>query len=136
VKKTLVILAVALCATVAWAIPTNITRILNLGVSSGLYLGAASTWSSTSVLTESLGATTSFVFPDDGGCQESSAVTITGAAVGDVCLLGHNVTAPNVGGSYSCYVSATNAAKVRFCPVAAAFTPADAGFVLRTFSNQ
>lgn len=50
------------------------------------------------------------------GTVDSSAITVTGAKVGDPCSVGTPATGGAANAAFTCYVSAANAAKVRFTP--------------------
>lgn len=64
-----------------------------------------------------------------------STVALTGAAVGDECVVGAPAS-PAAGVFFSCFVSATNTAKLRACNVTTAdVNPAAAMYALRTFSS-
>lgn len=50
------------------------------------------------------------------GCaDQSSTITLTGAAVGDACMVGTPAAGAGVGVEASCYISASNTATVRLC---------------------
>lgn len=75
-----------------------------------------------------------------GTCADSSSVTITGAALGDSCILGMNqaLDATATTTVLGCRVTAANAGVVRACAVGIALDGGstdlpDAGYVLRTF---
>lgn len=122
---------------VAIALPSNITRSLNLGVTTGLYLGPAANWSSTNVITKTWAANGDFDFASvSTTCEDSSGITATGASVGDTCFVGVDATGYSANGVFTCYVSAANTVKVRHCGVGTADNPADAGYRVRGFSNQ
>lgn len=74
---------------------------------------------------------------EPGGCAESSAITVAGAALGDACFVGApvlaNADAGVLNGSFTCFVSAADAVKVRFCGID---NPASATYEVRTFSNN
>lgn len=64
---------------------------------------------------------------------DSSGVTVTNAAVGDVCLVGVPTAAAVTGASFTCYVSATSTVKVRLTAVGTSIDPASGTFNVRTF---
>jgi hypothetical protein len=64
---------------------------------------------------------------------DSSGVTVTGAAVGDVCIVGVPTAAAVTGASFTCYVSASNTAKVRLAAQGTSIDPASGTFNVRTF---
>ena len=78
--------------------------------SAGLALGATGT-----AIQDSFAASAVIDFGSiSDTTADSSAITVTGAALGDVCSVGHDLAATEVSGSsFTCYVSATNAVTVR-----------------------
>lgn len=81
----------------------------------------------------------------DAGCAQSDAITVTGAATGDICLLGNDIRTasngiPGTNASADCAVTAANAVKVRVCvtpsPTGTAVTVGDAGVNVIVISNQ
>jgi hypothetical protein len=70
-------------------------------------------------------------------CTDSSGITVAGAKTGDPCLVGQPSTPVGGAGVWSCYVSAADTVRLRFCnPTAAAIDPASAQFHFRIVSNQ
>lgn len=73
-------------------------------------------------------------------CEDSSAITVLGARTGDPCFVGipSTLTAGGTGlhHSFTCYVSATNAVKVRACAVGTADDPGSVTYNVRVLSNQ
>ena len=51
------------------------------------------------------------------GRVESTGITLTGARVGDACMVGENATAGALKADFSCYVSAADTVKIRFMPM-------------------
>lgn len=105
---------------------------------SGLYVGSTSVRSSStnrvSAIRQAVG---SYDFPVlDAGCAVSSAITVTGAAFGDVCVVSQAELVPDQDSTLSCFVSASGAVKVRACSPVAAVDPADAGLHVVVISNQ
>lgn len=93
-----------------------------------------------SKITRSLGASATINFASaTDTCADSSAITVTGARTGDVCMVGPptGIGTSDAGATstFSCYVSANDAVKVRFCTIGAE-DPASATFYVRIFSNQ
>lgn len=91
-------------------------------------------------ITSSLAASATIDFAiqaSPGGCAESSAIAVVGAALGDACAVGApvltNADAGVLNGSFTCFVSAADAVKVRFCGID---NPASASFEVRTISNN
>lgn len=66
-------------------------------------------------------------------CEDSTGFTVTGAATGDVCIVGVPSTGGSSNGTYSCYVSAADTVKVRHCAAGTADDPASATFTVRVF---
>lgn len=74
-------------------------------------------------------------------CNDSAAVTVVGAQVGDPCFVGAPTTITGAGtglsSSFTCYVSAADAVKLRHCPVGTAVDdPASATWFFRVISQQ
>lgn len=66
-------------------------------------------------------------------CTDSSAITVTGAAVNDACAVG-TAAAIEAGLSVTCFVSAADAVKVRLCNVTVgAVDPANQAYAVRVF---
>lgn len=102
----------------------------------GQYVG--STASSSNFISKSLGGSLTFAFPADGGPQDSPAITVTGASIGDPCFVG---TQPHVTAGvltqFGCYVSAADTVKIHQAPgTSTAASIADAGFYVRVISSQ
>lgn len=105
----------------------------------GIYVGATATASSAHLLTETLSTadiTHDHAETDGGTCLVSPATTVTGAAVGDPCVIAPNATASTLHGTWSCHVSAANAVRIKLCAGADNLDPASGAFRVRTFSNQ
>lgn len=73
-------------------------------------------------------------------CEDSAAITVLGARAGDPCFVGIPTTlATTLLGrdhSYTCYVSAANAVKVRACPAGTSDNPGSVIYNVRVLSNQ
>lgn len=63
------------------------------------------------------------------GCEASSNVTVTGAALGDSCILGISIDQSAAAGTFTCVVTTTNTAKVVYC---GGGDPANATYTVRT----
>lgn len=69
-------------------------------------------------------------------CEDSDAITVTGAQVGDPCFVGIDSATVNAAHShFSCYALA-NQAKVRHCPAGTATNPAEAVYRVRVISSR
>lgn len=128
---------VALVAGVAVAQNVdNFVRHMKGGWQSGTYGVRSSTHKVTNALAGSIDydfASATIV------CNDSPAITVTGAAVGDPCFVG--LATPTGGtftanSNFTCYVSEANTVLVRHCPAGTAANPADAGYNVRIISNQ
>lgn len=86
-------------------------------------------------ITRRLGATETFDFANSTiVCEDSTGVTVTGAAVGDACDVG--IPAAPGNGSFTCYVSAANTVKGHFCPSGTATNPASGSYRYYITSNR
>ncbi len=108
-----ILLAVALLtATVAVAAVVVKKDAIHL-FKAGVILGNVGT-----LIDDSYAATATVDFASTTvGVLESSAITVTGAAVNDVCVVGPPVAAGALAGRYECYVSAADAVKIKFTPL-------------------
>lgn len=73
-------------------------------------------------------------------CRDSSAITVIGAQVNDPCFVGMPATL-TAGGtglheSFTCYVSAADAVKVRACAAGTADDPPSVVYEVRVISNS
>ena len=59
--------------------------------------------------------TTAFNGVAANDCKDSAAITVTGAATGDTCTVGADATNAAKDLTFTCYVSAANAAKIHIC---------------------
>lgn len=66
-------------------------------------------------------------------CEDSDAITVTGAEVGDGCVVGPPSTMPGAESWLTCYVSAANAVKVRHCSHGASGDPDAGTYSVRVF---
>lgn len=97
---------------------------------SGVILGATGT-----KISDSYAATATIDFADtaSGVCTTATGTTVTGAAVNDICSVGPPDLS-SVAGEISCFVSAANTVKVRFCNVSAgSVDPGSASYAIRVF---
>lgn len=130
-------LTLVLLAGLAFALPTNITKILNAQVGSNLWVGPASIITTGNAVTKMLGTSATIDFTTaTTTCTESSGLTVTGAAAGDPCFVGTPTTGGSTNASYTCYVSAADTVKVRHCAAGTADDPASATFFVRVISSQ
>ena len=88
------------------------------------------------MITRTLGASAVIDFASSTiVCTDSSAITVTGALAGDPCFVGPPAAIAN-NSSFTCYVSAADAVKVRHCPAGTAIDPASATYFVRVVSGQ
>lgn len=116
-KRILGVLAVAvLLFAFAAQGETIFTRILNLRVGGKTILGGVAETGNS--ITKALGASATIDFASAyAGSELSSAITVTGAAVGDPCFVGVPSAAAALKANFTCYVSAADAVKVQFAPM-------------------
>lgn len=68
-------------------------------------------------------------------CVDSAGITLTGAQAGDPCFVGAPTTiAANT--SFTCYVSAADTVKIRYCPAGTAADPPSGTYFVRVISSQ
>lgn len=109
------------------------SRILNLYVLNKLLIGNAT---ETNAITKTLSGSAVIDFASATiTCSDSSAITVTGATIGDACAVG-TPAAATANSDFSCYVSAANTVLVRHCPAGTAADPASATYYVRLFSAQ
>ena len=107
---------------------------------SGFFVGpAATTTTAASRIDNVLAGSITFDFASQSIlCEDSTGITVTGAAVNDPCFVGMptTLTASGLGrdATYSCYVSAADTVKVRHCPAGTADNPASATCTVRVIS--
>lgn len=112
--------------------------VMNVPLYIGPHLGAdAVQRTSTNRVTRILGAAYTIDFTSQTAtCGDSAGQTLTGAKVGDTCIVGPPAS-PTASTSYTCRVSATDTVIVRFCPTGAgAIDPASASYAVTVISNQ
>lgn len=131
------------CAAMATGAANNgIKEVVEKYFLGGLYIGPAATMASnTNKLTKSFGASATIDFASaTTTCTDSTAITVTGAVANDACFVGAPAAISGDGtglnSTFSCYVSATNAVKVRHCAAGTADDPASGVFYVRVFSGQ
>jgi len=134
------IIAATLLAGVAVAQSSFTFERLVKAFRGGIYIGATAERTSSNKVTRTLAPadqTIDFGSAAANTCVESSAITVTGALAADTCEIGPNATAGALGGSFTCYVSAADAVKGKFCnPTVGAIDPASGLFGLRVTSNK
>lgn len=91
-------------------------------------------------VTRSLSASATINFTGIGlGCADSSGITLLGARTGDPCFVGApasiGIADAGAKSTFSCYVSASNEVKVRFCTQSFE-DPASETYHVRVLSNQ
>lgn len=109
--------------------------------SGGVFVNSAKNATSTATankVTKMLGASSTYDPASiTATCTESSAITVTGAAVGDPCSVGVPAANGALNVSHTCYVSAADAVKVKVCnPTAGAIDGASGTFYVRVVSSQ
>lgn len=137
-KSIAAVLGALLFASVAWAAVPWTSINLNQWVKNRFYVGPAATVGTDSNHVDAMLApvATSIDFAGvTDQCEDSSAITVTGAAVGDPCSVGKPATMPCAHCWLDCYVSAANAVKVRLCAHGASGNPAAANYQVRTISS-
>lgn len=148
-KKTalvlLGVLAVALPSLAIQQLDLNLSGRLNT-ITTGLLVSPTSLLVSDSAInanriTRSLGGSATIDFASVTiTCEDSTAITVKGARTGDACFVGPPTTISGAGtglhSTFSCYVSASDAVKVRHCAAGTADNPASATFYVRVFSAQ
>lgn len=136
-KKTLAMLAsVMLLAGVAAAGNASITYIASV-LRGGAFFGSTAAKTSGNKVSGAYEGTLDFDFASTTiQCEDSTAITVTGAQVGDPCFVGIDSATVNAAhSSFTCY-SLANQAKIRHCPAGTATNPTDAGFRVRVISSR
>ena len=116
--------------------PTTITGAATLsstlGVTGASTLTGGATLGAGNAITASYTGSAVIDFASQNAtCVDSTAITVTGAAVNDTCMVGY-VGVTDADGSFTCYVGSTNNVYVRFCaPVT--YDPASLTYYVRTF---
>lgn len=115
-RWALVCLALVTVPIAAYATGNTPIDFQDRWVKGGLWIGASAT--AANKLTRTLGASATINFASTVvGKVDSSAITVTGAKVGDPCSVGVPVAAGAQPAQFTCYVSAADAAKVTFQPM-------------------
>lgn len=98
----------------------------------GLVIGASG-----SAITHSYSGSATIDFASTSATTvDSAAITVTGAVLGDVCLVSTLTEATNVtGAAFTCRVTAANTVKVRFAAAGASIDPPSDTFYVRTFTR-
>lgn len=136
--KTRAPVLVLLCASLAFG-ATAWTYRHNIMVQGSTMLG---TQVETNIITRSHAGSFDFDFAVETiECEDTPAITMTGALVGDSCHVGVPAFDTSDAGNglnhlFDCYVSAAGAVKIRACAIGTADDPPDAGYTFRTFSVQ
>ena len=142
-KLGLIALALALFSLVAFAAP-------NVDIDGNVRWMRAGFWVmpqtiggqtiAANKVTRMLGASATIDFASVTITCTDSAVTVTGAQVGDPCFVGPPATITGAGtglnSSFVCYVSAANTVQVRHCGAGTADDPASATYFVRVISSQ
>lgn len=131
------ILVVLLLGTVAFAAVTVAREERVMHFKNGIYVGSGAAVAANKV-TKSLAASTTYDPASiTATCTESSAITVTGAAVGDPCTVGVPAANGALNVSHTCYVSAASAVTIKVCnPTAGAIDGASGTFYVRVTSSQ
>lgn len=144
-KRTAIILSLLIgVAAIAWAAPGPIIDVMPRWEKAGLFIGPTATVATAAKnkITATVTADVDYDFPSATiVCNDSTAVTATGAKLGDPCFVG---IGPRDGGAqivtansvFTAYVDAADSVKLRHCAVGTAANPADAGYVVRCISSQ
>lgn len=69
-------------------------------------------------------------------CVDSAAQTVSGARVGDICIVNPLASSIVANSSFTCRVSATDQVIIRFCAAGTAADPASTTYDLLLLSNQ
>lgn len=135
-------LFLVLVSTIALAAAGTITGISEGAqwFKSGFFVGpAASTTTAANRIDNVLAGSITFDFASVTiTCEDSTGITVTGAAVNDPCFVGPPTTISGAGtglhSSFTCYVSAADTVKVRHCAAGTADNPASATYTVRVIS--
>jgi hypothetical protein len=139
-KKLIAFLGLSLLVSlVAFAAPSNIdmdgaSRWMKLG----FWAGPTAASVATNKVTNVLGASTTYdALTTTSGCDESASITVTGAKLGDPCMVGAPTATGALALSVTCYVFATNAVRIKVCnPTIGAIDPASGTYYVRVISAQ
>ncbi len=111
-KRALLLLALlaSAVALAGYEVPISVVQRFR----AGLKIGGTG-----SLISDSYSASATVDFASTTvGVVESSAITVTGAEVGDDCIVGVPTAAGALKARYECYVSAADAVKIKFTPLA------------------
>lgn len=137
-QKLIAVIAVAafaVTATVAYADPLVIQAV-RAWFKAGIFVGTTAPAVAGNKVTKMLGNSATIDFVSGTiVCTDSAAITVTGAVAGDPCFVGAPTTAA-ANSTFTCYVSAADAVKVRHCPAGSAIDPASATYFVRVISSQ
>lgn len=119
-KRFGIVTLLALVAGIAWAAvgPTNIDNGGRWS-KSGIWIGTSTTETAVQAHRQAkrLGGSATIDFTSQAiGSQDSSNITVTGAAVGDLCTVSAPAAASALKATFNCYVTATDTVVVRFTP--------------------
>lgn len=135
-------LFLVLLSTLAIAAAGTITGVADGAqwFKSGFFVGpAATTTTAANRIDNVLAGSITFDFASVTiTCEDSTGITVTGAAVNDPCFVGPPTTISGAGtglhSSFTCYVSAADTVKVRHCAAGTADNPASATYTVRVIS--
>lgn len=148
--KKLVFVAVAVCSFLALALTQQLELVETSRLTAmpgGLHIGPKSMHTTNDKInadriTRTLGATATVDFAAGTiKCDLSSAITVLGARTGDPCHVGAPTTLGYDGGAglnatFTCFVSANDAVKIKHCPAGTADDPPSASYQVRVISSQ
>ena len=133
------IATICLFALVAFALPGGVTNIDNGArwMRSGFYATSVDTQViAANRISRVLGASSVIDFAAATiTTVDSTAITVTGAQVGDPCFVGPPA-AVVVNASFTCIVTAADTVKVRFTPAGTAADPLSGTYFVRVISSQ
>jgi hypothetical protein len=156
-RKAVALAALLGLAGVAFAAAATVvvtdTAWTGRGFAGGIFVERpyATNHAANNAVTNVLYGTTDVDFPaigaagDYAGCKDSAGFTVTGAKVGDPCMVGYLAPTPYDGGATgqnfvaSCSVVATGVAVIRGCCMpgdGGSCNVDDAGYTVRIISNQ
>lgn len=126
-------LAISTLALAAYKAPDN-QDSGSRQILGGLWVGKST--DTVNRITRTLGGSTTFDFPSQTTtCTDSTAFTVTGAKTDDPCFTSMPAS-PAANSIFTCYVSAADTVRVRFCPVGTAVDPASALYAVRIISSS
>ncbi len=109
-----------------------------------LYADAGTVWAQTALKVGATGTPILTSYAGSGSidfagvtdaCEDSPGQTLTGAAVNDVCAVGLPTTGFHANSWTTCYVSAADTVKVRYCAHGASGNPSAMTIKFRTFAQ-